>query len=83
MNKRAADHGQRVTGKREARGVGGVHARQEGEWRGPTGIAQLVEHWSPKPGVGSSSLSSRANTKKRYVQQHRYILQGFLRRIGT
>ncbi len=25
-----------------------------------TGIAQLVEHWSPKPGVGSSSLSSRA-----------------------
>ena len=29
-----------------------------------TGIAQLVEHWSPKPGVGSSSLSSRANHKK-------------------
>ena len=28
-----------------------------------TGIAQSVEHWSPKPGVGSSSLSSRANTK--------------------
>ena len=27
-----------------------------------TGIAQLVEHWSPKPGVGSSSLSSRANS---------------------
>ena len=26
-----------------------------------TGIAQLVEHWSPKPGVESSSLSSRAN----------------------
>ena len=26
-----------------------------------TGIAQSVEHWSPKPGVGSSSLSSRAN----------------------
>ena len=25
-----------------------------------TGIAQLVEHRSPKPGVGSSSLSSRA-----------------------
>ena len=24
-------------------------------------IAQLVEHRSPKPGVGSSSLSSRAN----------------------
>jgi preprotein translocase subunit SecE len=26
-----------------------------------TGVAQLVEHWSPKPGVGSSSLSARAN----------------------
>ena len=26
----------------------------------PTGLAQLVEHRSPKPGVGSSSLSSRA-----------------------
>jgi preprotein translocase subunit SecE len=23
----------------------------------------LVEHWSPKPGVGSSSLSSRASNK--------------------
>ena len=29
-----------------------------------TGIAQLVEHWSPKPGVGSSSLSSRAKKIK-------------------
>ena len=29
-----------------------------------TGIAQLVEHWSPKPGVGSSSLSSRAKINK-------------------
>jgi hypothetical protein len=28
-----------------------------------TGVAQLVEHWSPKPGVGSSSLSSRASIK--------------------
>jgi preprotein translocase subunit SecE len=26
-----------------------------------TGVAQLVEHWSPKPGVGRSSSSSRAN----------------------
>ena len=26
-----------------------------------TGIAQLVEHWSPKPRVVSSSLTSRAN----------------------
>ena len=29
-----------------------------------TGLAQLVEHWSPKPGVGSSSLSSRAKVYK-------------------
>ena len=28
-----------------------------------TGLAQLVEHWSPKPGVGSSSLSTRAQIK--------------------
>ncbi len=27
-----------------------------------TGVAQLAEHWSPKPGVGSSSLSTRANS---------------------
>ena len=27
-----------------------------------TGVAQLVEHRSPKPGVGSSSLSSRARS---------------------
>lgn len=30
-----------------------------------TGIAQLVEHRSPKPRVESSSLSSRANFKKK------------------
>ena len=29
-----------------------------------TGLAQLVEHWSPKPGVGSSSLSTRAEKMK-------------------
>lgn len=29
-----------------------------------TGVAQLVEHWSPKPGVGSSSLSTRAKYYK-------------------
>ena len=29
-----------------------------------TGVAQLVEHWSPKPGVGSSSLSARANSNR-------------------
>ena len=34
-----------------------------------TGLAQLVEHWSPKPGVGSSSLSSRAKKKKRHVEE--------------
>lgn len=28
----------------------------------PTEVAQLVEHWSPKPGVGSSSLSFRAKS---------------------
>ena len=28
-----------------------------------TGLAQLVEHWSPKPGVGSSSLSTRARKR--------------------
>ena len=28
-----------------------------------TGIAQLVEHRSPKPSVGSSSLSSRAGIR--------------------
>jgi hypothetical protein len=32
-------------------------------WKVYTGVAQLVEHWSPKPGVGSSSLSSRAKSK--------------------
>ena len=25
----------------------------------------MVEHWSPKPGVGSSSLSTRAKTNKK------------------
>ena len=34
-------------------------------------LAQLVEHRSPKPGVESSSLSSRAN-KKQYE-----IIQGY------
>ena len=41
-------------------------------WGLSTGIAQLVEHWSPKPGVGSSSLSFRAKIDKimykRFVQ---------------
>ena len=33
-----------------------------------TGLAQLVEHWSPKPGVGSSSLSTRANINRTKCQ---------------
>ena len=35
----------------------------------PTGVAQLVEHRSPKPSVESSSLSTRASKKKNYVQE--------------
>ena len=34
-----------------------------------TGIAQLVEHRSPKPSVGSSSLSSRAKLKITMVKK--------------
>ena len=34
-----------------------------------TGIAQLVEHRSPKPGVESSSLSSRANREQYEIIQ--------------
>ena len=33
-----------------------------------TGLAQLVEHWAPKPGVGSSSLSTRADKNNRWQQ---------------
>ena len=29
----------------------------------------MVEHWSPKPGVGSSSLSSRARRERLKVQR--------------
>ena len=32
-----------------------------------TGVAQLVEHWSPKPGVGSSSLSACATETGREI----------------
>jgi preprotein translocase subunit SecE len=35
----------------------------------------LVEHWSPKPGVGSSSLSTRAN--KRIMNIVSYIKESF------
>ena len=39
-----------------------------------TGLAQLVEHWSPKPGVGSSSLSTRANKMSAVIS---YIKDSF------
>ncbi len=35
-----------------------------------TGVAQLVEHRSPKPGVGSSSLSARAKIKKMKIANY-------------
>ena len=38
-----------------------------------TEVAQLVEHWSPKPGVGSSSLSFRAKRKSFRFQQFRNL----------
>ncbi len=38
-----------------------------------TGVAQLAEHWSPKPKVGSSSLSTRAKAGlmkiKTYIEE--------------
>ena len=40
-----------------------------------TGLAQLVEHWSPKPGVGSSSLSTRAKYRKMNIVS--YIKESF------
>ena len=40
-----------------------------------TGLAQLVEHWSPKPGVGSSSLSTRA--KVRIMNIVSYVKESF------
>ena len=39
-----------------------------------TGLAQLVEHWSPKPGVGSSSLSTRAKVSIAMIQ---YVKDSF------
>ena len=41
-----------------------------------TGLAQLVEHWSPKPGVGSSSLSTRAE-KQQMAEIINYIKDSF------
>ena len=42
-----------------------------------TGLAQLVEHWSPKPGVGSSSLSTRAEKKTDMAAFLTYIKDSF------
>ena len=47
-----------------------------------TGIAQLVEHRSPKPRVVGSSPPSRANNID-YVEEDCRLLQGLLRRVGT
>ena len=41
-----------------------------------TGIAQLVEHRSPKPRVVGSSPPSRAKKEYRYVQENYTVLQG-------
>ena len=38
-----------------------------------TGVAQLVEHRSPKPGVGSSSLSSRARSNSCKSTTYSYL----------
>ncbi len=37
----------------------------------------MVEHWSPKPGVGSSSLSTRANTNIIMAGIVNYIKESF------
>ncbi len=42
-----------------------------------TGLAQLVEHWSPKPGVGSSSLSTRADDNIQIKGMIDYIRDSF------
>ena len=46
-----------------------------------TGVAQLVEHWSPKPGVGRSSRSSRANINRN--EENSKLSEGILQRAGT
>ena len=43
-----------------------------------TGLAQLVEHWSPKPGVGSSSLSTRAKDSNNEEIKTTYEYRGVL-----
>ncbi len=45
-----------------------------------TGVAQLVEHWSPKPGVGSSSLSTRAKRNGTVIMEK---LINFFESVGN
>ena len=42
-----------------------------------TGLAQLVEHWSPKPGVVSSSLATRAIKKYKMAGFITYVKESF------
>jgi preprotein translocase subunit SecE len=42
-----------------------------------SGLAQVVEHWSPKQGVGSSSLSTRAEKNKQMAAMIDYIKDSF------
>lgn len=37
----------------------------------------MVEHWSPKPGVGSSSLSTRANLTKGMKKIIQYVKDSY------
>jgi hypothetical protein len=41
----------------------------------------LVEHWSPKPGVGRSIRSSRANINQN--EKNSKLSEGILQRAGT
>lgn len=44
-----------------------------------TGIAQLVEHWSPKPRVASSSLAAGVSSQKLSPQAKSQLAGAFLR----
>ena len=49
-----------------------------------TGVAQLVEHWSPKPGVGRSSRSSRAisSAKMKLLAYFREVYDELLHKVS-
>ena len=47
-----------------------------------TGVAQLVEHRSPKPGVGSSSLSSRANLERICLRESQIIVKNLMTNLS-